>query len=115
MAGKVRDKFPKTDLLNGEMIRGNDNKQRYFKPLRVEVYKHLYNCLRKYGGKDLFIYFCMEDADVWQKVMGFSPNSNAHLDQMFSEYLSKKFPALNIPDADEKEYESFHTQRTWEK
>lgn len=114
MAGKVRDKFPKTDLLDGEMIRGNDNKQRYFKPLRVEVYKHLYNCLRKYGGDDLFIYFCMEDADVWQKVMGFSPNSNAHLDQMFSAYLSKKFPALNIPDADEKEYEGFHTKRTWE-
>ncbi|MFA6617626.1 MAG: spore photoproduct lyase family protein [Candidatus Neomarinimicrobiota bacterium] len=115
MAEKVRYKFPNTDLLDGEMIRGNDNKQRYFKPIRLKVYKHLYECLRKYGGEDLFIYFCMEDADVWQKVMGFSPDSNAHLDFMFFDYLRKKFPTLNIPDVDEKEYESFHTQRSWEK
>ncbi|MBW6458140.1 MAG: DNA photolyase, partial [FCB group bacterium] len=62
MAEKIRKKFPATDLLDNEMIRGRDNKMRYFKPLRVKMYKHLYACLRKYGGDDLFIYFCMEDA-----------------------------------------------------
>ena len=114
MGDKVKDKFPKTDLLDGEMIRGNDNKQRYFKPLRVKAYKHLYNCLRKYGGDNLFIYFCMEDSDVWQQVMGFAPENNPHLDFMFSEHLRKKFPKLNIPDATKEEYEGFHTKRSWE-
>ncbi|MDZ7796834.1 MAG: hypothetical protein U5N56_07240 [Candidatus Marinimicrobia bacterium] len=57
MAEKVRSKFPATDLLDGEMIRGMDNKQRYFKPLRISMYKNFYRCLRKYGGEDLFVYF----------------------------------------------------------
>lgn len=114
MGEKVKAKFPKTDLLDGEMIRGNDNKQRYFKPLRIRAYKHIYRCLRQYGGDDLFIYFCMEDADTWRQVMGFAPDNNTHLDFMFSEYLNKKFPNLNIPKADKKKYETFHTKRTWE-
>jgi len=114
MEEKVKAKFPKTDLMNGEMIRGNDNKQRYFKPLRIKVYKHIYRCLKKYGGDDLFVYFCMEDADTWQQVMGFAPEKNAHLDFMFSDYLRAKFPDLDIPEADKKTYESFHTRRSWE-
>ena len=114
MGEKVKAKFPKSNLLDGEMIRGNDNKQRYFKPLRIAAYKHLYHLLQKYGGEDLFVYFCMEDADTWQQVMGFAPESNAHLDFMFSDYLNKKFPGLNIPNADEKTYEGFHTKRSWE-
>jgi len=115
MGEKVKAKFPKSTLLDGEMIRGNDNKQRYFKPLRIEAYKHLYRLLQQYGGDDLFIYFCMEDTDTWQQVMGFAPESNAHLDFLFADYLQKKFPGLNIPKADEKTYEGFHTQRSWEK
>ena len=114
MGDKVKAKFPNTDLLDGEMIRGNDNKQRYFKPLRIKAYKHIYNCLRSYGGEDLFIYFCMEDSDTWQQVMGFAPDSNAHLDYMFAEYLNNKFPQLKIPDTGKERYESFHTKRTWE-
>ena len=114
MADKVRAKFPKTDLLDGEMIRGNDNKQRYFKPLRVQIYKHIYRLLRRFGGEDLFIYFCMEDRDVWERVMGFAPESNAHLDFMFSDHLSRKVPGLAIPQADKKAYEGFHTKRSWE-
>ncbi len=115
MAEKVKTKFPKTDLLDGEMIRGNDNKQRYFKPKRIEVYKHIYQSLRKYGADDLFIYFCMEDTDTWQQVLGFAPDNNAHLDFLFSAHLNKKFPGLNIPIADEKMYGGFHTKRSWEK
>lgn len=115
MSDKVKAKFPHTDLLDGEMIRGNDNKQRYFKPLRVKAYKHLYDLLCKYGGHDLFVYFCMEDADVWKQVMGFAPDSNAHLDFLFADYLDKKFPGLNIPKADKRTYEWFLTQRSWEK
>jgi spore photoproduct lyase len=114
MGEKVKAKFPKTDLLDGEMIRGNDNKQRYFKPLRIEIYKHIYRCLLKYGSPDLFIYFCMEDEDTWEQVMGFSPESNAHLDFMFADYLNNKFPDLNIPTAGKEKYSTFHTKRSWE-
>jgi spore photoproduct lyase len=114
MGEKVKAKFPNTDLLDGEMIRGNDNKKRYFKPLRIEIYKHIYRCLHKYGSPDLFIYFCMEDEDTWEQVMGFSPESNAHLDFMFADYLNNKFPDLNIPAAGKEKYSTFHTKRSWE-
>jgi len=114
MSEKVKAKFPNTDLLDGEMIRGNDNKQRYFKPLRIKAYKHIYECLKKYGGNDLFVYFCMEDKDTWQQVMGFSPENNAHLDFMFADYLNTKFPGLDIPNAGREKYGAFHTKRSWE-
>jgi spore photoproduct lyase len=114
MAEKVRHKFPETDLLDSEMIRGRDNKMRYFKPLRVKMYQHLYASLRKYGGEDLFIYFCMEDADVWKRVMGFAPDSNEHLDYLFAEHLSQKFPELCLPTPEPDLYRQFRTRRSWE-
>lgn len=114
MAEKVRSKFPATDLLDGEMIRGRDNKQRYFKPLRINMYKNLYRCLRKYGGEDLFIYFCMEDAAVWKQVMGFAPDSNEHLDYLFAEHLFRKFPQLDLPVPELRKYREFESKRSWE-
>ncbi|MDZ7820413.1 MAG: hypothetical protein U5N26_00605 [Candidatus Marinimicrobia bacterium] len=115
MAEKVRRKFPQTRLLDSEMIRGMDNKQRYFKPLRIGMYQNLYRALREYGGKDLFIYFCMEDAAVWKRVTGFAPDSNAHLDYLFAEHLARKFSGLAFPKPERKAYRAFHTQRSWEK
>ncbi|MBN2780402.1 MAG: DNA photolyase [Candidatus Marinimicrobia bacterium] len=114
MADKVRAKFPRTDLLDGEMIRGRDNKSRYFKPLRIDMYRHLYSLLRAYGGKDLFVYFCMEDADVWKRVMGFAPEGNEHLDYLFAEHLTSKFPNLTLPRPDRESYRNFITRRSWE-
>ncbi len=115
MAEKVRRKFPQTRLLDSEMIRGMDNKQRYFKPLRIGMYQNLYRALREYGGKDLFIYFCMEDAAVWKRVTGFAPDSNAHLDYLFAGHLVRKFPGLAFPKPELKAYRAFDTQRSWEK
>jgi hypothetical protein len=46
--------------------------------------------------------------------MGFSPESNAHLDFMFADYLNNKFPDLNIPAAGKEKYSTFHTKRSWE-
>lgn len=115
MAEKIRKKFPDTDLLNTEMIRGADQKSRYFKPLRIKMYKHLYRQLREYGGESLFIYFCMEDAVVWERVMGFTPGSNEHLDYLFAKHLTKKFPELNFPEADLEQYRGFESRRSWER
>ncbi len=92
------------------MFRGKDNKSRYFKPLRIEIYKFIYSLLCKYGGKDLFIYFCMEDKDVWQEVMDFAPENNAHLDFLFAEYLYNKFPQMNIPKPIFEDYQNFITE-----
>jgi len=115
MRDRIERKFPGTDLLNAEMVRGADNKSRYVKPLRIRMYRHLYKALKKYGGEDLFIYFCMEDAAVWRSVTGSAPDSDQHLDYCFAEYLTGKFPELQLPAPRLREYRDFHTRRSWEK
>ena len=96
MKEKVLSKFPKSKIMFGEFIRGLDGKMRYIKPLRLELYCHVYRCLRKYGGDDLFIYFCMEPSSVWKTVFGWSPESNEHLDYLFAGSLYCRFPELMI-------------------
>lgn len=94
MKDKVLDKFPKSKIMFAELIRGMDGKMRYPKPLRLDMYQTVYNALHEFGGKDLFIYFCMESAEIWERVMGWSPDSNEHLDYLFAESLHRRFPGL---------------------
>jgi spore photoproduct lyase len=56
-------------LLHGEFIAGEDGKLRYIKSERVRVYRMLYaRLLEKEPG--LFVYLCMERADVWRQATG---------------------------------------------
>ncbi len=74
-----------TTILYGELLPcGLDGKFRYFKPIRVKMYKFLINLLKEWSS-DLFIYFCMESGEVWEEVFGFSPGSMKGLDTLFVE------------------------------
>ncbi|MCX8022235.1 MAG: hypothetical protein N2745_05625 [Syntrophorhabdaceae bacterium] len=73
-------------LLAGEFIRGEDGKYRYLKKERVNVYKMLYNLLKS-KRDDLFIYLCMERADVWKAVTGIVVESNQDLISLFDERI----------------------------
>jgi len=94
MKDKVLEKFPKSKIMFAELIRGMDGKMRYPKPLRLEMYRTVYDALREYGSKDLFIYYCMESAEIWERTMGWSPESNEHLDFLFATSLYNQFPGL---------------------
>jgi len=94
MKEQVLEKFPHSKIMFAELIRGMDGKMRYPKPLRLEMYRTIYQALHHYGGPDLFIYFCMESAEIWERVMGWSPESNEHLDYLFAESLYQQFPGL---------------------
>lgn len=94
MKEKIMNRFPNTILTASEMIRGMDGKMRYFKPLRISLYKSIISSIHKYGGSDLFLYFCMEDHDVWQQVLGKAPESNEELDYWFARHLYQHFPGL---------------------
>ena len=48
--------------------------------------------MRDVWGPTPLIYLCMERWDMWQKVLGYSPQSTDHLDFIFATYLHKKFP-----------------------
>ena len=92
----IKTRFPKTNILLGEQITGLDGKQRYLKPIRQKMYQHIVRLLREKLG-DVFIYFCMESADVWQEVLNTSPQNNQEIDWSFASHLFKKFPELGLP------------------
>jgi len=105
MKDKVLEKFPRSKIMFAELIRGMDGKMRYPKPLRLDMYRTVYNALRQYGGEDLFIYFCMESAEIWERTMGWSPEDNEHLDFLFASSLYRRFPGLMASEPQREVYD----------
>lgn len=77
----IRDRFPKSKIAYGEFITGLDGKMRYFKPLRIALYKHIANVIRNIAP-NVLVYFCMEDDEVWKKSLGFLPSEKGGLERM---------------------------------
>jgi spore photoproduct lyase len=69
----IEKRFPRSKIIYGEMVPGRDGKLRYFKPLRLELYRKIVGFLTCSGGPQVPLYFCMEDAEVWGKVLNRSP------------------------------------------
>ena len=89
----IEERFPRSRIPFGEMIRGLDGKMRYAKPVRLELYRRIAGRIRE-RSSGVFVYFCMESPDVWERVMGRAPASNAELDGLFSESIRRRFPDL---------------------
>lgn len=69
----IQERFPDSRIVYGEFIQGLDGKMRYFKPLRVNLYKKIVEFIKK-KAPDVCLYFCMEDDDVWREVFDFIPD-----------------------------------------
>lgn len=93
MKDKIMERYPHTSIPYAEMVRGMDGKLRYARPLRLPMYRLIYNKLTATPAAP-FIYFCMESPLIWREVFGKAPDSNAHLDYMFAESLYRRFPGL---------------------
>ncbi len=74
----MRSRFPQSGLTQGELIPAEDGKLRYFKPIRVELYRHLLECIR-HRAPSVKVYACMERPEVWRKVFGRVPRDNREL------------------------------------
>lgn len=77
----IQERFPQSRILYEEFITAEDGKLRYFKPIRVELYRKMVEWIREQAPQ-AFIYLCMESADVWKKVFGRAPRSNHELARM---------------------------------
>ncbi|MCP3872508.1 MAG: DNA photolyase [Desulfobacteraceae bacterium] len=84
----IENRFKNSTICYGEFILGLDNKMRYFKPLRIKLYKEIISCIKEYAP-DLFVYFCMEDEEVWKKCMGFFPNEEGELGHLLDRSAAK--------------------------
>jgi len=104
MKEKIKDRYPKSTLVYGEMIKGMDGKLRYARPVRVPMYHLIYQKLKNIKNPP-FIYFCMESPDVWKEVTGFAPSSNAYLDYMFAESLHRRFNHIVLDKHRLEDYE----------
>ncbi|MFO8112981.1 MAG: DNA photolyase [Desulfosalsimonadaceae bacterium] len=69
----IEKRFPRSRIVHGEFIRGLDGKMRYFKPLRIRMYQSIVDKLRRFAP-DVTLYFCMEDDEVWGRVLGHVPS-----------------------------------------
>lgn len=55
-------------LFEGELIRGYDDKYRYFKPLRMELFRFVQQKIYSYISQEVPLYLCMEDEEAWQEL-----------------------------------------------
>lgn len=61
-------RFPQSKFFHEEFIVGLDNKYRYFRTLRVELYRFIFEQLSKYVSPETCIYLCMESSEIWKEV-----------------------------------------------
>ncbi len=84
----IRKRFPDSKIIYGEFIQGLDGKMRYFKPLRIELYRKMILFIRDIAP-DVLVYFCMEDDEVWKKSLGFIPSERGGLPRMLDESAAR--------------------------
>ena len=82
LKGIASGRFPTSRFFHEEFILGLDNKFRYFRPLRTEMYRHMAHHLSRYLAPDTCLYFCMESDEIWRDVFGFTPEEKGGLPAM---------------------------------
>ncbi|MBU1863566.1 MAG: hypothetical protein KKH94_07895, partial [Candidatus Omnitrophica bacterium] len=70
----IEQRFPKSTFICDEFIKGLDGKMRYIKPLRIHIYTQMFDWIRSHNS-NVFIYLCMESAEVWRRSFGFTPHT----------------------------------------
>jgi spore photoproduct lyase len=80
----IKRRFPHSSIPYGEFVAGLDGKMRYFKPLRIALYRHMTTVIKEYAP-NVTIYFCMEDNEVWYKSLGYVPADRGGLTRILDE------------------------------
>ncbi len=92
MKKKIEINYPFSRITAQELVLGDDNKFRYPRPIRVEMFRHLLAALREAGASECFTYLCMERWNVWKEVFGRTPKSIGHLDYLIAKSVHERFP-----------------------
>jgi len=77
----IRSQHPSSRIIYGEFIRGLDDKMRYLRDIRVELYSFMVERIRA-ADAGLCTYLCMEGRDVWRDAFGFYPDDRGGLPAM---------------------------------
>ncbi|MDZ7725219.1 MAG: DNA photolyase [candidate division KSB1 bacterium] len=74
----IRKNHPESRIVLGELVPGLDQKLRYFKKIRIDMFKHMYSWIKS-CSPDVFVYLCMEREEIWRRAFGWSPRNSAEL------------------------------------
>jgi spore photoproduct lyase len=80
----IQKRFADSNIVYGEFVSGLDGKMRYFKPLRIRLYRRMVDTLREIDPQ-VTAYLCMEDDPVWLKSFGFAPQEKGGLAAMLDQ------------------------------
>jgi len=69
----IETRFPGNKILDEELVYGFDNKLRYPRNIRIEIYSFILKILKRYS-KNLPVYLCMEDLTMWRDI-GLKPGN----------------------------------------
>ncbi len=83
LKGYVEERFPGSELLDGEFLQCSDGKYRYLFPERIRFFRRLVKKVKQLSPKTP-VYFCMEDARTWDLVMGQNALADPVLKPIFS-------------------------------
>ncbi len=83
-------RFPSSRFFHEEFVLGLDNKFRYFRSLRTEMYRHLAGLIMERMDPATCLYFCMESSEIWQEVFGFAPEERGGLARMLEKAARAK-------------------------
>lgn len=89
LKGVIRTRHPGSRIIYGEFIRGLDDKMRYFRDIRAELYSFMVERIRK-ADPALCVYLCMEGADIWRQAFGFSPDERGGLPAMLDRAVKER-------------------------
>jgi spore photoproduct lyase len=87
----IHRRFPKSTILNGEWIRGLDGKYRLIKPQRIKMFRALGRWIKEGWSDDVYVYLCMESAEIWRESLGWEPGSRDRVEKKFQEFWQRKF------------------------
>ncbi len=119
MKATMTRRFPRSELPTGELIRADDGKFHYLRPLRLEMYRLVVERLNRrldmrprarWGEareRRPVLYLCMEPPAVWKKVFGKTAPTNAELEFEFAANYSRRFPRAGLPAPELQRYEAF--------
>ncbi len=85
----IMKRFKRSKIPFGEFIPGLDGKMRYFKPLRIKLYRKIVQHIRS-RAPGVTVYFCMEDDEVWQESLGFIPEEKGGLAKLLDDSAVEK-------------------------
>ncbi|MCP4482729.1 MAG: hypothetical protein GY817_08280 [bacterium] len=86
----IEYRHPESKIVATELIKGVDNKMRYPKVIRKKLYSQIVDFIKK-RDPSAFIYFCMEDKDIWLDVLGKQVEEDEDIGMLFKKQVMKCF------------------------